>query len=401
MEPREGPRDETRAVHAAADGARHAPQDGRPLSTPIERSSTYAFEQADAVKRACAGDVSRFYMRYGHPNFEAVERVFAALHDAEDACLFGSGMAAIAAALQVHGRQGARVLAATDLYGGSRVLLQELSDRWGLEVAWIDTITPEHLVPHLDGAACLLIETPTNPLLRVHDLPAIAEATRAAGVPLVVDTTFAGPALLQPIRCGVDVVIESATKSLGGHSDLLAGLVAGDRATIGAFRRARRIHGAISDAETAWLLERSLKTHPLRARRAAQSALQIAQALAEDGRVQRVQHPALPSHADHETAQRIGLAGVGLLAFDLGGRVEHARAFVESLHIIKHGPSLGGVESLVCLPAESSHHAMPREARRAAGICDDLVRLSVGIEDPADLLADIDQALKSSLGNAT
>jgi cystathionine beta-lyase/cystathionine gamma-synthase len=212
-------------------------------------------------------------------------------------------------------------------------------------------------------------------------------------VPLVLDATFSGPALQRPLAHGVEMVMESATKSLGGHSDLLGGLVAGPKARIQELMTTRKLLGAVADPETAWLLERSMKTLAARAERQAATALALAQRLARHRRVARVLHPLLASHPDHAIAQKTGLKGVGLVTFGCAGGVAAARAVADRVRVILNAPSLGGVESLLSLPVFTSHAMFTPAERAAAGITDDLIRLSVGLEDLDDLWQDLDQAL--------
>lgn len=370
------------------------------LPTPVYRTSTFRFATTDDLLAGARGERPGFYTRYGHPNFRAVEQKLAALHGAEDALLFGSGMAAVSAVVQALVRAGERVVCVRDVYGGTRDLLGWLGRQQGIVTTWVPTGDLAALEAALPGARLLWCESPTNPLLRVLDLPALAAAAHRHGVPVALDATFAGPALQRPLALGVDLVMESATKAQGGHSDLLAGTVVGAAATLAPVRTARRLLGAISDPETAWLLERSLKTLALRAERQAASALALARRLAADRRVARVLHPLLPSHPDHAVAQRTGLLGVGLVTFGCAGGLAAARAVADRVRLIANAPSLGGVESLLSLPVYTSHAAFSPEERSAAGITDDLVRLSVGLEDPEDLWRDLDQALAPVAGPA-
>lgn len=363
------------------------------VTTPVYRASTFAFATTDDLLRGARGETPGFYTRYGNPNFRAVEEKHAALHGAEDAVLFGSGMAALAAVVQTWAKAGERVVCFRDVYGGTRDLLAWLGRQVGLVTSWVPTGDARALEAALPGARLLLGESPTNPLLKLLDLPAFAALARRHGVPFVLDATFSGPALQQPLRHGVDLVMESATKSLGGHSDLLAGLVAGPRARVAELKLTRKLLGAISDPETAWLLERSMKTVAVRTERQATTALALAQRLAGDRRVSRVHHPLLASHPDHGVAQRTGLRGVGLVTFGCAGGLAAARGVADRVRRIANAPSLGGVESLLSLPVLTSHAMFSPEERAAAGITDDLVRLSVGLEDLDDLWQDLDQAL--------
>jgi cystathionine beta-lyase/cystathionine gamma-synthase len=307
--------------------------------------------------------------------------------------LFGSGMGAVAAVVHTLVKAGERVVCTRDVYGGTRDLLAFLGRQMGLETTWVATGDLAALERALPGARLLWAESPTNPLLRVLDVPAMVGLARRHGVPFCLDATFAGPALQRPIALGVDLVMESATKSLGGHSDVLAGLVCGPAAHVAALRTTRKLLGAISDPESAWLLERSMKTLAARVERQAASALELARRLAADGRIGRVLHPLLPTHPDHVLAQRTGLKGVGLVTFGCRGGAAQARHLADHVRLIANAPSLGGVESLLSLPVFTSHAMFTPEERAAAGITDDLVRLSVGLEDVDDLWQDLDQAL--------
>lgn len=382
----------TRAVHS---GGGHDPASGS-MTTPVLRTSTFRFRSTADLQAAARGERPGFYTRYGHPNFRAVEQKFAALHGAEDAVLLGSGMAAVASVVQTLARSGERVVALRDVYGGTRDLLHWLEPHAGIRTTWVPTRDREALERALPGAKLLWAESPTNPLLKVLDLPALAAMARRHRVPLALDSTFAGPALQQPLALGADLVVESATKSLGGHSDLLGGLVAGRTAHLEELRRTRKLLGGIMDPETAWLLERSLKTLVVRAERQAATALDLAERLARDARVARVLHPLRRDHPDHAVAQRTGLKGVGLVTFACRGGLPAARALADRVRLIAHAPSLGGVESLLSLPVLTSHAMFTPEERAAAGIGDDLVRLSVGLEDADDLWADLDQALAAA-----
>lgn len=363
------------------------------LTTPIFRTSTFRFESTEALLEGARGTRPGFYTRYGHPNFRSVEQKHAALHGAEDSVLFGSGMAALAAVVQTWAKAGERVVVFRDIYGGTRDLLAWLGRQIGLVTTWVATGDLDALAAALPGARLLLGESPTNPLLRVLDLPRLVELARRHAVPFVLDATFAGPALQRPLTQGVELVMESTTKSLGGHSDLLGGLVCGPAAKVAELRTTRKLLGAISDPETAWLLERSMKTVAVRAERQAASALELARRLAADPRVARVLHPLLPGHPDHAVALRTGLRGVGLVTFGCAGGQAAARRLADRVRVIANAPSLGGVESLLSLPVLTSHAAFSPEERAAAGITDDLVRLSVGLEEADDLWRDLDQAL--------
>jgi len=348
---------------------------------------------------ASRGERGGFYARYGHPNFEIVEGKHAALHGAEQAVLFASGMGAIAAVLQAHLRSGDRVVAQRDIYGGTRALLAELEAHWGITTTWTPMGDLDALQGALPGARLYLGESPTNPLLKVLDLAATAERCKAHGVPFVLDATFDGPSNLRPLSLGVDLVVESATKSLGGHSDLLAGLVAGSASSCEGLRRVRRIYGAVPDPETAWLLDRGMRTLPARVARQNATALELARRLEADPRARDVRHPGLRTHPQRDLIERQarasgGTGGGGLVAFRCAAGAAAARDFCDRVRLIANAPSLGGVESLVCLPVLTSHTSFSPEERAEAGITEDLVRVSVGLEDVDDLWADIDAALR-------
>jgi cystathionine gamma-synthase len=380
-------------VHA---GERRDPESGA-LATPVYRTSTFRFATTEDLIAGSKGERPGFYTRYGHPNFDVVERKFAALHGAEQAVLFGSGLAALAGILQGHLRPGDRVVAIEDLYGGTRGLLRECAAHFGTVVSYVPTGDPAALSKALPGARLLLLEGPTNPLLRIVDLPRCVALAKANGVLTAFDNTFATPVNQRPVEHGADLVWESATKALGGHSDLMGGLVAGRADLVAPVRTARKFFGAISDPDAAWLLARGMKTLSVRVRRQNESSLAVARGLEGRPGVSRVLHPGLASHPDHETARRLMPGGFGgMVTFACRGGAPAARAVADRVRLIANAPSLGGVESLLSLPHLTSHAALTPAERAATGITDDLVRLSVGLEDPEDLLADLDQALRGT-----
>lgn len=379
----------TRAVHVGTRGGETGA-----LGTPLLRTSTFRFDTTDDLIAGAKGERPGFYTRYGHPNFAAVEQKFAALHGAEDAVLFGSGMAAFAGVVLGLLRAGDRVVALADLYGGTRAQLEDLRSRCSITTTYVSLGEEGALRTALVGAKLLVAESPTNPTLRIADVPALSRLAKAAGATLVFDNTFATPVLQRPLAMGADLVFESATKALGGHSDLLAGLVAGSAATIAQVKGARRLYGAISDPETAWLLERGMKTLAVRVERQSATSLAVARHLEAHPAVRRVFHPMLASHPDHALASRLLPAGSGgMVTFACRGGLAAARAVADRVKLIAHAPSLGGVESVLSLPLYTSHAALSSSERAAIGIGDDLVRLSVGLEDAADLCADLDRAL--------
>lgn len=381
----------TTSVHA---GSEPDPATGAVI-TPLLRTSTFRFDTIPDLQAGARGERPGFYMRHGHPNFAAVEAKFAALHAADAAVLFGSGMAAFAGVLQAHVRSGDRVVALADLYGGTRVLLAEVAARWGVEVALVPHADDDALVRSLPGARLLVAESPTNPTLRIVDVGRLADRAHRAGALLAFDNTFATPIHQQPLALGADLVWESATKALGGHSDLLGGLVAGRADLVEPVRTARKVWGAISDPDAAWLLERGMKTLPTRLERQTRTAAELAAWLERHPAVAAVLYPGLPGHPDHELARR-QMSGFGfMVTFECRGGLEAARKVAERVALIGNAPSLGGVESLLSLPVYTSHAYLTPAERAACGVGDGLVRLSVGCEDLGDLQADLERALGS------
>ncbi len=380
----------TRSVHA---GERHDPTTGA-LNTPVYRTSTFRFDTTDDLRAAARGERPGFYTRHGHPNFQAVEAKFAALHGSKDAVLFGSGMAAFAGIVLGLLKAGDSIVSLADVYGGTRVLLLEVAARFGVRTTFVPLGDDAALARALPGARLLLAESPTNPCLRVLDVDALAAKAHAAGALLVFDNTFATPILQRPLAMGADLVWESATKALGGHSDLLAGLVTGRDDLLAAVRTARKVYGGILDPDAAWLLERGMKTLAARVERQGRTAAEIAAWLERDPRVSRVLYPGLPSHPDHAVARRVLRDGFGgMVTFGCAGGLPAARALADRVRLVANAPSLGGVESLLSLPLYTSHAYLSPEERSATGVSDDLIRLSIGLEDAADLRADLDQAL--------
>lgn len=370
----------------------------RPIHAPLYGSVTYEFESAAALERYLH-DPSRgyIYTRWGNPTARAVEAKLAALLGAEEARVYASGMGAIAAAALGLAAQGSRIVHAGSLYGGTWHLLHDFLPRFGVGVESVPAGDAAALERALagDGVAFLYCETISNPTVRVADLDALAAAARARGVPLVADNTFATAHVCRPLERGATLVIESATKGLSGHADLMAGVLAGPRALVETIDRGTaRYLGVTVGAFEAWLLARGIRTFSLRLERACANAAALAAALAGDPRVAAVAYPGLPSHPDHAIARRILREGRfgSVLAFDLGTPAR-ARAFYDAVQVFRRAASLGSVESLVALPVLSSHFGIPPGELAALGVSPGLVRLSVGIEDEADLVADVRRAL--------
>jgi cystathionine gamma-synthase len=386
----------TRSVHAGE--ARPNPYHA--VTTPIVQTSTFVFDNTDDVRafKEASQEGGRprrgEYGRYGNPTGWAVEEKVAALEGAEDALLFASGMNAVTTVLLALLSPGDHLVVTQDLYRKTRQFCNTFLRRLGIETTYVPVADDEALARNLRSTTRLVFtEIPTNPYLRVVDLARTAELAHAQGARLLVDSTFATPYNLRPLEHGADLVVHSATKYLGGHNDLLAGIVLGPRELVGLLREAHSMLGGVVDPGCSYLLLRGLKTLALRMARHNETGLQVARFLAGHPAVERVYYPGLPDHPDHAQAMRQMRGCGGVVSFEVRGGMEGVRTFIDALRIPLIGPSLGGVESLVEQPALMSHYELNAAERRAIGVSDSLVRYALGIEDAGDLIADLAQAL--------
>jgi cystathionine beta-lyase/cystathionine gamma-synthase len=404
----------TRAVHT---GRPSQSPDFIPTVTPIHPSVTYQYERMDDLDAVFAGTRQGYvYTRYGNPTITALEEAVAALEEGETALAFASGMAAIHAVLLATGAPvwwrgpphdtgaGSAVVAAQDIYGATYALLSQLMHSQGVTVRFLDVAdlsAVEAACAELKPVA-LLAETISNPLLKIADLPALADVAHRHGTALLVDNTFATPCLVQPLNLGTDVVIHSTTKYLGGHGDVLSGVVVTSEERWAELFEILKMTGANLGPQEAWLVLRGIRTLPLRMRQHSENALIVAHWLEEHPKVSRVYYPGLPSHPQHELAKRLfqGQGYGGMVAFDLAQADQRqVFRFFEALHLCMPATTLGDVYTLVLYPAHSSHRAVPPEERARIGIGDGLVRMSVGIEAVEDILSDLEQALETALSH--
>jgi cystathionine gamma-synthase len=384
----------TQAVHAGEE--REKPFGA--LTTPIVQTSTYTFQDTAEImgfmrQKANGSTASRVdYGRYGNPTQSAVERKVAALEGGEHALLFASGMCAITTTLSALLSCDDHLILVRDVYHRMRDFAADFLKRWGIETTFVP-------VDELDAMAAairpttraIFSETPTNPYLSIMDLARMAEIARAHGLTTVVDSTFATPINLRPLEYGVDLVVHSATKYLGGHNDLLAGTVVGSGPLLAQVEEARGVLGGVASPHDAYLLLRGLKTLEVRVRRQNESAQLLAEFLEQHPAVYRVYYPGLPSHPQHGLARRQMSGFGGVVSFEVDGDLDRTSRFVDRLRIPYIGPTLGGVESVVQQPA--TLFSLDADERQQAGLKDNLVRYAVGIEDPEDLIADLRQAL--------
>jgi cystathionine gamma-lyase len=374
---------ETRAIHT---GSEPDPQTGAVIP-PIYATSTYA-QEAPGVHKGYD------YSRAGNPTRERLERALADLESARYCVTFASGVAATAAILTLL-EPGDRVLSGDDTYGGTYRLFEQVYRKYGLEFHYVDTSDLEAVRSHLrEGTKLLWIETPTNPLMKITDLAAVAELKGDAL--LAVDNTFASPYLQRPLELGADLVLHSSTKYLGGHSDLIGGAVITDDPEL--YERLKFIQksvGAVPSPFDCFLVHRGIKTLAVRMRAHCENARRIAQFLQEHPAVERVYYPGLETHPGYEIARRQMEDFGGMVSFEVRGGLDAATSFLKELKVFTLAESLGGVESLANHPATMTHASIPPEERERRGIRDSLIRLSVGLEHPDDLIADLQQALRA------
>jgi len=361
---------------------------GTPVVTPLTQSVNFAQPLGTAE--------GLIYPRHGNtPNAQLVERRLAMLEGAEAAVLLSSGMAATACAMLALLRAGDHLLSSTWIYGGTRRLFEEELGSLGIEVSLIDPMAPRAWRRSLrKNTRAIFVESPVNPTCRVLDLSFLANMAKNAGVALVVDSTFASPINFRPLEHGADVVIHSATKYLNGHHDVLGGVVLGTASYIEEVRQKMAVWGPAPDPFAVWLLERGLKTLDVRVARQNDNALQLAQWCEGRQEFSRVHYPGLTSHPDHQIAEECLDGFGGMMAVELAGGGAAAEQFLSKLQLVTHAPSLGGVDTLVSEPRYTSHAHMTALDRAMIGIPDGFLRVSVGIEDVNDLIADIEQALR-------
>jgi cystathionine gamma-synthase len=384
----------TAAVHAGEP----RPKPAHSLTTPIVQTATFTFRDTQELKDHFEGRIERVeYGRYGNPTQRIAEAKLAALENAEDCLLFSSGMAAMTSTLFALLSRGAHVVVTDDSYRRTRQFLNQTLYKYGIEVSTVpagdydaieDAIRPTTRV--------LLSESPTNPYNRILDLERFADLGRRHRVKTVIDATFATPYNVRPLDYGVDVVMHSATKYLGGHNDLLAGAVLGSRSLVSAFRQFQGVTGAVLDPFAAYLLARGLKTFALRMERQNANGQALAEFLTAHPRVREVHYAGLPTHREHAVAKRQMRGFGGVVSFEVEGGLDEASRVVDACRIPLIAVSLGGVESLVEQPAVMSFYELSTEERLQVGIKDNLIRYAVGIEDADDLIADLGQALDAA-----
>lgn len=381
----------TVAVH----GGEPHPKAQNALSTPIFQTATYVFANSQEIADHFEGRIDREeYGRYGNPTQRVAEEKIAALEGADAGLLFASGMAAITTTLFAMLSRGAHVVVTDDAYRRTRQFLNQILRRYGVEISTVPAGDYDRMEDAVRQTTRLIFsESPTNPYNRILDLERVADIGRRHRVKTVIDATFATPVNQRPLDFGIDLVIHSATKYLGGHNDLLAGAVAGSADLVAAIRELQGVTGGIPDPFSAFLLIRGMKTLELRINRQNENAQRLAEFLAAHPAVERVHYPGLPSHPEHAVAVRQMRGYGGVVSFEVRGDLAAASRVVDACRIPRIAPSLGGVESLIEQPALMSFYELTTEERLEVGIKDSLIRYSVGIENADDLIADLAQAL--------
>jgi cystathionine beta-lyase len=373
----------TTAIH----GGETRPTPGMGVSPPLVQSVNYAQEP---------GTNEVLYTRYGNtPNAERVQKRLALLEGTEAALVLASGMGATACAMLALLRPGDHLISSSWIYGGTRKLFTEELVGMGIEVSFVNPLEPRAWRKGLKkNTRVIFLESPVNPTCRVLELSSLQSLAHAEGIALVIDSTMASPVNFRPIEHGVDVVIHSATKYLNGHHDILAGVVCGNEPLIDEVRRKMMVWGQAPDPFACWLLERGLKTLDVRIKRQNENAMRIAEWCSSRPEISKVHYPGLPTHPDHEIAKTLLDGFGGMMAIELKGGGPATLKFVRKLQLFSHAASLGGVDSLVIEPRYSSHEHLTSEERQKIGIPDGFLRVSVGIENAEDLIADIEQALQ-------
>jgi cystathionine beta-lyase/cystathionine gamma-synthase len=363
-----------------------------PLSTPIYQTST--FEVTDNEQQLRATHTDMFYTRYGNPTNTVAESAIAELEGGDAALLFASGMSAISTSILALVKSGDHIVAQRDIYGGATKFLTQWLPKFGVETTLVDTTDYEqHARAMRPNTKILHLESPTNPTLRVVDLKRVSAVAREHGVITLIDSTFSTPINCRPIEYGIDLVMHSGTKYFAGHSDLICGVVAGRRDLIETIHATRTTVGCNMDPHAAWLLLRGIRTLALRVERQNESALRVAQFLKGHPKVRSVSYPFLEGHPQRALAMEQMRGGGGVLSFEVEGTGEDACRFAEALELFTLAPSLGGVDSLVTIPVITSHAMIRAEEREKMGVTEQMVRLSVGIENVEDLIADLERGL--------
>ena len=359
------------------------------ISVPIYQTSTFV-QEAPGINKGYD------YARTGNPTRTVLENIIAELEEGSTGIAFASGLAAIDTVLKLL-KSGDEIVAVDDIYGGAFRLFTQVYEKFGITVRYTDSSDAENVFNAITPATKLVwLETPTNPTLKISDIAAIAKITKASGCLLCIDNTFASPALQKPLTLGADIVVHSATKYLGGHSDLIAGLVITKDPALGEkIKFFQNAGGAILSPFDSWLVIRGIETLPLRIKQHCENAKVVAEYLQQHPEVDTVFYPGLPSHFNHDIAKKQSLGFGGIVSFTLKNDTEEAAIdFVRSTKLFRLAESLGGIKSLLSHPANMTHKSIPVEKRRASGIADSLIRLSVGLEEAGDLVKDLEQAFE-------
>jgi methionine-gamma-lyase len=381
----------TLAVHAGED----LKQNHGAVSVPIYSASVFAFSDAD--EGAAIHNHQKegyFYGRLGNPTQEALEKAICELENGEAALAFASGMAAVSASVLTLVKSGDHIVAPDSMYSTTTLFLQELSEKFNIETTFVDATNAENYAAAIrPNTKIFWLESPSNPLLKITDFSAVSEIAKKRNISTIADNTFATPFNMHPLSSGIDIVIHSATKYLGGHSDLTAGLMVGRKEYIENARlKTTKLYGGNIAPQVAWLVLRGIKTLALRMERHNQNASAIANMLASHPKVREVFYPGLENHPNHEIAKRQMKGFGGMIAFDVGG-VEEGKSLVNNVKVCTLATSLGGVETIIQHSASMTHAILTREQRLKAGVTDGLIRFSVGIEDVEDLINDLQNAL--------
>lgn len=369
---------------------------GEPVIPPVHLTATYKFDNSDDLIDVVQNRSGYIYSRWDNPSVVDAEKSLAALEGYERALGFGSGMAAITTAVMANIKSGGRIISTREIYGGTFELFNDILVKLDVNPLFVNCWKTEQIIDEIQkGLSVLYLETPTNPLLRVADIKPLAEAAHEKGAVVMLDATFASPINQRPLDLGVDIVIHSATKYLGGHHDITAGFVCCNEDHFERLWTYRKILGGVMDPMSAFLALRGMQTLELRIRRQNESARHVADFLVQHPRIKAVHYPGLASHPDHEIAKRQMSGFGGMLSFEIDADFNQTKLFMDRLEIIKLATSLGGVTSLANQPITNTHAALSPENRAKAGISESLVRLSVGVERVDLIIQDLGLALDS------